>query len=320
MLAGRGGHTATLLPNGKLLVSGGDAGAGLRPLSSAELYDPAAQTWAPTGSLTTPRNGHTATLLLNGKVLVAGGSSDGQVVFLSSAELYDLTTGTWTATGQMISARSTHTATLLPNGWVLVVGGQNNNSTFASAELYDPATGTWKATGAMMDGRASHCAALLPDGKVLVAGGFDGGFTSFIVTLSSAEFYDSASGICTGHSDLNTAREFPTATLLPKGEVLIVAGYDDNASGWISSAEIYDSVPGPNNLVNATKLPDGVFQFAFTGAAEGTNIVLATTNPELPVASWEVLGTVPEFSPGLYLFSDPQAVNNPQRFYRVRSR
>ena len=64
-------HTATLLPNGKVLVAGGDNGSG--ELSSAELYDPTSGTWTPTGSLNTARESHTATLLPNGKVLVAGG-------------------------------------------------------------------------------------------------------------------------------------------------------------------------------------------------------------------------------------------------------
>ena len=58
-------HTATLLPNGKVLVAGGNG-------TSAELYDPALGTWTPTGNLNTVRFGHTATLLPNGKVLLAG--------------------------------------------------------------------------------------------------------------------------------------------------------------------------------------------------------------------------------------------------------
>ena len=64
-------HTATLLPNGKVLVAGGFDGSGY--LASAELYDPASGTWTATGSLATARDYHTATLLPNGKVLVAGG-------------------------------------------------------------------------------------------------------------------------------------------------------------------------------------------------------------------------------------------------------
>ena len=67
---GRDVHTATLLPNGKVLVAGGDDSSSL---SSAELYDPASGSWSATGSLNTGRDSHTATLLPNGKVLVAGG-------------------------------------------------------------------------------------------------------------------------------------------------------------------------------------------------------------------------------------------------------
>src|SRR5437868_6761611 len=84
----RANHTATLLPNGKVLVAGG---AG----TSAELYNPASGTWSPTGSLVTARGFHTATLLPNGKVLVAGGLGD---ELLASAELYDPASGTWTPT------------------------------------------------------------------------------------------------------------------------------------------------------------------------------------------------------------------------------
>ena len=65
-------HTATLLPNGKVLVAGGADTRG-DYVASAELYDQASGTWTTTGSLNTARFAHTATLLPNGKVLVAGG-------------------------------------------------------------------------------------------------------------------------------------------------------------------------------------------------------------------------------------------------------
>ena len=101
--------------------------------------------------------------------------------------------------------------------------------------------------------------------------------------------------------------------------MLVAAGFNFNPDTWFSSAELYDSAPGPITLANLVKLPDGAFQFAFTGAAHGTNTVLATTNPAASGANWTVLGLGREFSPGLYLFSDPEAANNPQRFYSVRS-
>ena len=133
----RYGHTATLLPNGKVLVAGGNGTNGI--LASAELYDPATGAWSPTGSLATVRIYHTATLLPNGQVLVVGGNASG-----SLAELYNPATGSWSPTGSLGTELYIHTATLLADGQVLVAGGYslgiNDNATYlASAELYDPA-------------------------------------------------------------------------------------------------------------------------------------------------------------------------------------
>jgi N-acetylneuraminic acid mutarotase len=145
MLSARQGHTATLLPDGRVLFAGvfhqGYFGAG------AELYDPASGTSTPTGALGTARGVHTATLLPDGKVLAAGGNYNSlnapTTIALSSVELYNPATGTWTATGSLNAARSTHVAILLPNGQVLVAAGYyvNGNVQLSSAELYDSATG-----------------------------------------------------------------------------------------------------------------------------------------------------------------------------------
>ena len=129
-------QTATLLPNGQVLVAGGDGNLGPGgALRIAELFNPAAGSWTPTGNLNTPRASHTATLLPNGQVLVAGGFNNGSA--LASAELFNSATGSWTPTGNLNSRRDSHTATLLPNGQVLVAGGYGSGSALASAELYD---------------------------------------------------------------------------------------------------------------------------------------------------------------------------------------
>jgi N-acetylneuraminic acid mutarotase len=194
-------HTATLLPSGTVLVAGGISNTGSRYspelldrglipnvisgyyLSSAEIYDPATNTWSAAGTLATARYAHTATLLPSGKVLVAGGYSDGNI--LSSAELYDPASNTWSVAGTMAAARGQHTATLLPSGKVLVAGGFANSGPLSSVELYDPASNAWNAVGAMAATRDSHTATLLPSGKVLVAGGVNNsGY------LPSAELFD----------------------------------------------------------------------------------------------------------------------------------
>src|SRR5438132_4599092 len=97
-------HTATLLPNGMVLVAGGVDNGGT--LASAELYDPANGSWTATGSLNTGRTNHTATLLPNGMVLVAGGLPNNDSV---SAVLHDQTNRSWTATGSLNTDRPNHT-------------------------------------------------------------------------------------------------------------------------------------------------------------------------------------------------------------------
>jgi len=204
--------TATLLPDGEVLVAG--VGSGTGPQPSAELYDPAAGTWTVTGSVNNPRVFDTATLLPDGQVLVAGGSGTGSIA-LSNAELYNPATGTWAVTGSMHAGRSSQTATLLPDGQVLVAGGMDaSGSALSSAELYSPATGSWARTGNMTTPRENHSATLLHNGQVLVAGGF----------TATAELYNPATGRFTRTGSMTTARQSQDATLLPDGDVLITAG------------------------------------------------------------------------------------------------
>src|SRR2546430_15421183 len=144
----RQGHSATLLPNGKVLVAGGDAGGGAPPLASAELFDPNTISWTLLAPMPAGRKGHSATLLANGKVLVTGGLTPNG--FDSTSLLFDSSTMAWTRTGDLNVARSGHTATTLPNGKVLVARGGGGGRT---AEIFDPANGRWANTGSMTDGR-----------------------------------------------------------------------------------------------------------------------------------------------------------------------
>jgi uncharacterized repeat protein (TIGR02543 family) len=289
------GHTASLLANGKVLVTGGhdnDAGGFL---SSAELYDPAAGTWAVTGTMSIPRYEHTATLLASGKVLVAGGYS-GNNNYLTSAELYDSATGTWTASGAMNIPRYNHTATLLANGKVLVAGGNTGNGQTTSAELYDPATGTWTVTGALGTARLYHTATLLPNGKVLVAGGYIG-IDNYI---SSAELYDPAAGTWTVTYAMLVGRVGHSATLLPNGKVLVAGGSTGN-NNYLAGAELYDPATGTwsatgamisarVNYMNAPILPNGKVL-----VAGGSNDNGLTSSAELydpATGTWAATGSL----------------------------
>jgi len=192
---GRANLTATLLPDGQVLVAGGGA-SGVNngtadPLAGAELYNPRTGAWSITGSMHHARDAHMAILLRSGLVLVAGSSR--YTKSGATAELYDPRTGKWTVTGSLHqdhAYQTGQTATLLPSGQVLVVGGcltGNCSSVTRTAEFYNPSTGVWTVTGSLHQGRALGPATLLPDGRVLVPGG--SATANFSTALTSAELY-----------------------------------------------------------------------------------------------------------------------------------
>jgi hypothetical protein len=242
---GRSYHTATLLNDGTVLAVGG-AGTANPSLASAELYDPASQTWSVAGPLAAGRYSHTATLLPSGKVLVTGGVNltNGSASYLSASELYDPAAKTWSATGSMATGRFSHTATLLnagPHaGKVLVIGGvDSTGAATGSVELYDPATGLWSAMPPLNVARALHTATLLANGTVLVMGGDDFGAGG---EMASIELYDPAVLNATASAallspSLSAPRDNFTATLLNSiGKVLAAGG--SNASGPLSSTDL----------------------------------------------------------------------------------
>src|SRR5262249_33396177 len=157
-------HTATLLPNGKVLVAGGENGCNFGQ-GLSEIYDPF------TGNWTNFQNGlfggslyqHTATLLPAGTVLVAGGEAGlVDTNAPSAASLYNPGANVWTATASRGTARKSQAAVLLPTGKVLVTGGQITSAglyiTTNTAELYDPSTsaGFWTPAAPMSVARQFH--------------------------------------------------------------------------------------------------------------------------------------------------------------------
>jgi hypothetical protein len=221
-------------------------------------------TWNTAGSMQSGRSSATATLLPGGSILVAGGyvydtvAQSGGVT--ASSEIYDPVADKWSSAGNMIVGREEHTATLLPNGKVLVVGGtipDGHGSQFsqASAEIYDPAANKWSSAGSMKDARQDHTATLLPDGKVLVVGGLLWGSSGLSTADPGTEIYDPATNTWASAANPVAPRAEHTATLLPNGKVLVVAGFGFSASSRVATAEIYD--PNSNTWSPAATLADG---------------------------------------------------------------
>jgi hypothetical protein len=250
----RAAHTATVLPNGHVLLAGGFTGAE-EALSDTELYDPGPAHFSPSGPMRTPRHSHTATLLPDGRVLVAGGHGAAGT-YLSSAEIYDPASGTFAPAGAMQSARAGHVAVRLSDGRVLVAGGVGPGWTFlASAEIYDPVTGTFTPTGSLRLPRESHVAVLLNDGRVLIVGGHRGR-RSDIELYTSMEAYDPAAGTFSAAGEMTLRRHKHDAVLLPDGRVLITGGTDErDEQGRYDSAEIFDPRTGTSQSTGSMRLP-----------------------------------------------------------------
>jgi hypothetical protein len=251
MATPRDAHTATLLLDGRVLITGGDDRF-RHPVASAELFDPKTGTFSPTGSMKAARSFHAAILLADGRVLVTGGSPVGMDAVhghnLATAEVYDPRTGTCSPTGSMTTERASHTMTLLADGRVLITGGalatatQAGSLSLASAELYNPKTGKFTATGTMTDARTFHDATLLTDGRILVTGGDVDGWSYDGHYLASAEIFDPKTGRFSLTGSMADVRTSLTTTLLPDGRVL-AAGGTDGVKDY-ATAELYDPKTG----------------------------------------------------------------------------
>jgi len=301
MTVAREQHTATTLPDGRVLVAGGFqvSGGVLSAVSTTELYDPASGSWTAAAAMTAARAAHTATVLPSGKVLVVGGESQAGIA-LASAELYDPATTHWSSAGQLQTGRYAHAAVELTSGKVLVVGGRASTSgPVASTELYDPATNSWSTGPNLSVGRSDLTATLLDDGRILVAGG-DGSASTTTQPLNVVDLIDPQGRAATRAVNMATGRAGHTATLLVDGRVLVTGG-----TGGSPRAEVYAPALGTwsqaaapaaaRRFHTAVLLPSG--QVLVAGGADSAALASAeaynpTTNtwtptPNMSATRWE---------------------------------
>jgi PKD repeat protein len=227
---GRTDPMAAKLPDGRVLVAGGNSTSG-PSTASAEIYDPATGSFTLASPLVVARNQSGVATLADGRILIVGGvrqtTSGGE--FLGSAEIYDPLSANWSMTaGSLTGSTSTTypTTITLPDGRVLIIDGTNS-------QVFDPASGVFSQAIALSTRRSRAGAALLPDGRVLLAGGQDAN-----LVLASADIWNPATGTSSATGAMVTPRTSATATPLADGRILVVGGY--NNAGKQASAELFD--------------------------------------------------------------------------------
>jgi hypothetical protein len=154
--------------------------------------------------------------------------------------------------------------------------------------------------------------ALLSDGRILVVGGFGGSGSNF--GIADAEIFDPTANTWTPVPNMAYKRWYPTATTLPDGRILVMAGWQTSAHTNAGISEIYNPVTNTwTQLTNANNpfetypfiyvLPDGrVIHIGGSEYATDTDILDLTTN------TWSVLdpnivdgGSASMYTPGKFM-------------------
>ena len=283
MVGPRGGHAATCLYDGTVLVTGGRRG-GRALLALAELYDPAVDRWRALSRMNVPRRGHGAVLLPDGRVLVVGGR-DGSNFQTARTEIFDPDFGDygrWQIAPDLAEPRTSHGMQLLNDGRVLVMGGFSG-AALSSTEIFDPSKGVrgeWSRAASMSRPRMQFSTVVLSDGRVMAIGGVDGSVSE------STEIYDPELDQWTESSPMAFRRRVHKSLLLPSGKIFVLGGHETDAR---TIAELFDpySIAGEKPILLDSQNPfvlgtgfriSGRNLRGWTGSSGGNDVQNSSTN------------------------------------------
>jgi WD40 repeat protein len=263
LTASRIGATATLLPDGRVLIAGGVSNG--HSVASAEIFNPRTGASTATGSMVEARAWHSASLLSNGKVLMAGGTGD------RLCEVYNPATGKFTKTGSLGYAPRYQAAVSLGDGRALIAGGINGAQYTSRAEVYNPATGHFVRVRSLKVDMQHATATLLQNGQVLIAGG-DQADKKHPNVLAAAELFNPVKGTFVTTGSMLQGRSHFAAVLLQNGKVLAIGGVNPAGyAGLLSTAELYDPYTGRWSATGAMSI--GRSDFTATLMADGRVLV-----------------------------------------------
>ena len=314
MMHSRVSHSATLLPDGRVLVVGG-MDEGFNPLRTSEVFDPETNRWTAADEMREARTEHSAALLKDGRVIVTGGMNE-KLEIIGTTEIFDPEMGKWSEYEGMRTVRRGHFALSLPDGKVAVVGGvgqtlgglgilANISATGAllSTEIYDPKTNTWSRANDMREGHSGGLAVVLKDGRVLIAGGYNQA-----EGLASSEVFDPSVDQWMRTSSMVRKTFANTATVLTDGSVLFTGGFGmSRAKGGITpGSEVFD--PKSNEWRKAPDTVHGRMGHTITLLPDGRVVTIGGSTASGPVNTAEYM------EPKTWLWSEitPMSVERSQ--------
>jgi hypothetical protein len=270
---------ATTMMDGRVLVVGGGETCSGNLCKTADLFDPATNTFKATANLMNEdRTFAWSVLMVDGRVMITSASSP-------TVEVYDPVKDAFTTIAMPTTHNFGQRIVRMRDGRVMVMGGDGGQTDVA---IYDPKTDKFTAGKPMNAGRSQFTAHVLPDGRVMVFGGSSISAGGVHVPMDSIEGYDPTNDIWTTEPyKLSAGRTWHASALVRDGTVIVMGGYTvDGSCAPVATVDQIDPIggtsqpfgtlPDPNTEWNAVTMLDGSV-LGVGGGACGT----ATALPDL---------------------------------------